>query len=99
MKVSALAAAAAVGTALLLGGCVDEYAYGPPVGYASVDYVGYYDGYDGPYDYGFWAPSGYFYYSDRNGRFHRDVGGHFSHTAGQGLHAISGHAPGPHGHR
>ena len=89
MKVSALAAAAAVGTALLLGGCVDEYAYGPPVGYASVDYVGYYDGYYGPYDYGFWAPSGYFYYSDRNGRFHRDVGGHFSHTAGQGLHAIS----------
>lgn len=101
MKLSLLAAAAAVG-AMALSACTTGDMYGPPYGYADIDYGGYYDGYYGPFIGGYWGPDGYFYYPDR-GRYHRDRGHHFRREGGPGYNPIHGHAPPPaspsHGHR
>lgn len=90
----------AVGAMLLLGlgGCVyypggyyDRYGYYDG-GYEDDcdydddcgQYDGYYDGYYGPYVGGYWASDGFFYYWDRNRRYHRDHDRHFRHHAFDG---------------
>ena len=88
-------------TALLMSigltACAEDY-YGPPAGYADVDYDAYYDGHYGPFYGGYWGPDA-FYYSDRGGHhFHRDAGGHFRRSGGAGFNAIHGHAPMAGGH-
>ena len=96
MKPSLLIAAA-LGT-LALSACASDdeyyYGYGPPMGYADLDYSGWYDGYYGPFVGGYWAPGGVFYYYDRHsGRYHRDHGHHFSRERAPGYNPIHGHAP------
>jgi hypothetical protein len=92
-----LLAAMALAVALSgLAGCASEYAYGPPPPYADVDYMGYYDGYYGPFTGGYWGPHGYFYYSEgAGGRYHRDSSHHFRMENAPGYRPIQGHAPPP----
>lgn len=95
MKLSLLAAAAAVG-AITLSGCVSDGVYGPPPRYADVDYGGYYDGYYGPFTGGYWGSGGIFFYLDQaTGRYHRDSGRHFRREGGPGFNPIQGRAPPP----
>jgi hypothetical protein len=99
MKSRGIALAIASTAALLLASCADEYGYGPPAGYADVDYTAYYDGYYGPFYGGYWGPSGYFYYYDGSHRYHRDSGHHFRRDGVGGRYRpVQGHAPGPRGH-
>lgn len=82
-----------------LGGCVGYYGpgyYDPYYGgydddcdeYGDCDdgddYLGYYDGYYGPFIGGYWASDGFFYYWDRNRRYHRDHERHFRHHEFEG---------------
>lgn len=93
MKHSLVAGIAVLG-ALALSACMTDDMYGPPPGYADVDYAGYYDGYYGPFSGGYWGPSGLFYYLDQgSGRFHPDRGRHFRHDGQSGFNPIHGHAP------
>ena len=105
MRRPLLVTAAAVVALTGLGACAAEYAYGPPPAYADMDYMGWYDGYYGPFTDGYWGPHGYFYYSEGiGGRYHRDTGHHFRMDGGgpayrpiQGRSpppAARGHAPG-----
>ncbi|MGC1271505.1 MAG: hypothetical protein WA842_13015, partial [Croceibacterium sp.] len=95
MKHSLLAAAAAAAAgAIALSGCVSDDPYGPPRGYADVEYGGYYDGFYGPFSGGYWGPSGLFYYFDHGtGRYHRDSGHHFRREGAPGFDPIHGRAP------
>jgi len=79
--------------ALSLTACADydgySYGYGPSYGYG--DYGGgYYDGFYGPIDGGYWGGDGVFMYRDNDGRFHRDVDGHFRRHFHEGFHAFHG---------
>jgi hypothetical protein len=74
--------AAALG-ALALSGCMSGYGYGGgPVGYAGVDYGGYYDGFYGPYAGGYWGDGDVFFYRDQTGRYVPDRDHHFSRKQG-----------------
>lgn len=93
LRLVALAGAFAV-TAGLAACAMDEAYYGPPAPYADVDYVGFYDGYYGPFSGGYWGPDGSFYYWDQGHQhYHRDAGGHFRREGGSGFTQIRGHAP------
>lgn len=101
MKPRLLAAAVALG-AIALSGCVTDGTYGPPHGYADVEYGGYYDGHYGAFSGGYWGPSGLFYYfNPGTGRYHRDNGRHFRREQTPGFGPIQGRAPPPavRGHR
>ncbi|HEV2365880.1 MAG TPA: hypothetical protein VGS12_16945 [Caulobacteraceae bacterium] len=94
MRVPVIALAAAMGLALGVGACADEYAYGPYGPYADVGYTAYYDGYYGPYVGGYWAGDGSFYYWDgAHQRYDRDRSRHFRRHADSGFSPIQGHAP------
>ncbi len=94
-----LFAGASALSALVLSGCMTGDLYGPPPGYADVEFDGYYDGYYGEFPGGYWGPGGLFYYPDlRTGRFHPDRGGHVRHDARPGFNPIHGHAPPAGGH-
>jgi len=101
MKRTAIALAAALGAVGLLPGCADRYADGPPAAYADLDYDAWYDGYCGPFQGGFWAGDGAFWYDDERHHFHRDAGTHFRRQPDVGAHFqhIQGHAPQIHGGR
>ncbi|HEX4198513.1 MAG TPA: hypothetical protein VHZ26_13835 [Caulobacteraceae bacterium] len=99
MTRTTLCAAAVV--AALLGGCADHYAadVGPGPGpLALADCTGFYDDFYGPFDDGCWADDGVFWYRGPDRVYHRDAGGHFSHTAGPGMHAVHGAGPGAGAH-
>ena len=51
---------------------------------------GYYDGFYGPFDDGYWGNDGFFWYTDRSHAWHRDDGGHFHHDAGRGWNHVHG---------
>jgi hypothetical protein len=51
-------------------------------------YDGFYDGYYGPFNDGYWGGDGFFYNSDGFGGFLPDRGNHFRHTGGSGFHGI-----------
>jgi len=81
-----LAVAIAAGT-VALSGCYyygDRYGYdhryGDRYGYNDA----YYDGYYGPYNGGYWASDGSFYYYDSDHRYRRDDSGHFRHDQYEG---------------
>lgn len=91
---------AATAAAALVTGCADEHygaGYGPgPIALATCD--GFYDDFYGPFDDGCWADDGGFWYRGRDGGYHRDTGGHFSHSASSGMHPIHGVGPGAGAH-
>ena len=95
MKPRLVTLSAAFAVAAGLCACTtDEAYYGPPAPYADVDYVGFYDGYYGPFSGGWWGGDGSFYYWDQGHRhYHRDAGGHFRRDGGAGFTQIRGHAP------
>ena len=81
-----------IASGALLGACADErysaaYVGGGPV---AVGYDGYYDDYYGPFNDGYWAGDGYFYFADRDGHFRRDDGRHFRRGTAQGFHPVHG---------
>jgi hypothetical protein len=89
---------AGIAVAAMLSGCVGE-GYGPgpgPVALAGCD--GYYDDFYGPFDDGCWADDGGFWYRGHDGQYHRDSGGHFSHTASAAMHPVHGVGPGAGAH-
>lgn len=89
-----LLASAGALSALTLAGCMGGDLYGPPPGYADVEYDGYYDGFYGPFPGGYWGPSGMFYYPDhRTGRFHPDIAHHVRRNPQPGFNPIHGRAP------
>jgi hypothetical protein len=72
---------------LALGGCETGGYYGGGVAYGGgYPYDGYYDGYYGPIDTGYWGNDGYFYYRSHPNEqhFHRGDHEHFSRQAGNG---------------
>ncbi len=81
---------------LLLSGCAygprdhDRYAGGGVA--VGVDYYdGYYDGFYGPYNDGYWGNDGFYYYSDNNRAWHRDDSHHFRHdNGGNGWNHVHG---------
>lgn len=95
MKPRLVALSAAFVLAAGISACTTEEAYyGPPSGFADVDYDGYYDGYYGAFYGGYWGPDGSFYYWDKGHQhYHRDGGGHFRRQGGSGFTQIHGHAP------
>jgi hypothetical protein len=70
----------------VLSGCVISSGY-------SGGYIGYYDGYYGPYYSGYWATDGFFYFSDRSGRYYRDEAKHFRREPGNGYNRFEGRPP------
>jgi hypothetical protein len=93
MKIKTGLAAATIG--VLLAGCAStyyagDYGHGPV---AVVGYDGYYDDYYGPFVDGYWGADGGFYYRGPDHHYHRDVGGHFSRVAAQGMHPVHGRGP------
>lgn len=59
------------------------------------DYLGYYDGYYGPFIGGYWADDGFFYYySDRSRRYHRDELRHYRRHSFEGGKAFHGWSDG-----
>jgi len=86
-----------------LAACEDTYGpYGYGYGgYYDYDYgpyaYGWYDGYYGPFYDGYWGPTGVFIFRDRDGRMHRDDGGHFRHQAMAGFRQFRGHMRQPSG--
>ena len=72
----------------------DHRGYGYGGGDVAVGYDGYYDGFYGPFNDGYWGRDGGFYYRDGEGHpYHRDTGGHFRHEAGAGFNPVHGHGP------
>jgi hypothetical protein len=84
----------AVLSAVLLSGCAydrgprDRVAVGVGV---SDDYDGYYDGFYGPFNDGYWGTDGNFWYdSDGHNNWRRDDGHHFQRTARNGFNHVHG---------
>ena len=85
-----LLAALVAGGALIMSGCADEgyYHHGP----MAVGYAGYYDDAYGPFNDGYWADDGFFYYSTGGDRhYRRDDAHHFRRDGGTGFHPVQGH--------
>ena len=53
-------------------------------------YDGYYDGYYGAFDDGYWGNDGYFWYRGRDRAWHRDEGRHFRHDGRPGFDHVRG---------
>jgi hypothetical protein len=89
----------ATAAAITLGGCEDHGYAAVGVGVdagpvALADCDGFYDDFYGPFDDGCWAADGVFWFRDRDGHYHRDVGHHFSHVEAEHMHPIHGVGPG-----
>ena len=82
----------AIAAMLLVGGCTDgghdrvdvAVAGGPD------NYDGYYDGFYGTFNDGYWGNDGAFWYSGGDRIFHRDEAHHFQRTAANGFSHIHG---------
>jgi len=75
---------------LPLSACVADYGFGGPAVYGPEPYAydGWYDGYYGPVNDGYWGDDGYFYYRHGDGdrAYVRGDRTHFVHQAPQGPH-------------
>lgn len=83
--VQSLCAAAAL---CLLAACAEDGRY---VVHARYHYSGppiFYDDFYGPYVGGYWGPDNVFIFKDKDGREHRDDGGHFRTEDAPGFHAV-----------
>jgi hypothetical protein len=95
--------AAWIGAVVLAGGlgaCAGDVGYyGPEPAYADVDYDGFYDGFYGPFNGGYWGPNGFYHWNPGHQHYHFDNGAHFRRQAAPGFSAIHGHAPAARGAR
>jgi hypothetical protein len=82
----------AVALAGALGACEGAY-YGPAGVYADVDYNGFYDGYYGPFNGGYWSDGGFYYWDAGRRNYRFDHGGHFRREAAPGFTSFHGHSP------
>jgi hypothetical protein len=62
---------------------------GAPMAPTQIVYDSYYDDYYGPYYDGYWAPDGFYYFSDGPGRpYRRDDYHHFRRDMATGYHGV-----------
>ncbi len=87
----ALVAAAAVS----MTACADTYGHRDHYASVGVYADGYYDGFYGPIDTGYWGDDGAFMYRGSDQQFHRDDSGHFRKDTAQGYHTVHTHADRP----
>lgn len=89
----ALVAAAAVS----MTACADTYGHHDRYAYAGdgVYADGYYDGFYGTVDTGYWGDDGAFMYRGSDRQFHRDDSGHFRKDQANGYKAVHTHAARP----
>jgi hypothetical protein len=79
------------GAAMMLSACADDSGLYRPHYRGAVDYDAYYDGFYGPFNDGYWAPGGVYYYRNGpRGFYHPDQGMHFHHEGGAGMNAVHG---------
>jgi hypothetical protein len=76
---------------ILLAGCETREHLGVGVAPGGPEYYdGYYDGFYGPFNDGYWGDDGFFWYSGGDRAWHRDENHHFQRMAGNGFNHVHG---------